>query len=299
MAEARMFTDIRVRRGSAGHLKISKLSARLKADAYGSLVRLWAYASEVSPDDGNLGALSLEDLGVASEWNRFNPECDPDAFGRELLALRLVDRLDDGSLVVHDWRENQGFLASAPERIEAARANGKRSAEVRRERTGTAQPPRTPRSETPNDSRTPRSENQAKTERPVRSGSSAPERPPNSGPDRTGPDRSYSGGSVPAPPPARVIPPTTVPVHGRPTPTPTPGGPATAPGAARSETAGEAKGAPTQGHPATPGGTAVAPSPEPPRPPGEAKKLEDMTREERDAQLVKIRALKAELKARP
>lgn len=184
MAKGRMFTDIRVRRGAPNHIKVRKLRARFGWAGWGCLTNLWLYAADNAPDDGNLGPLSDEDLGITSGYGEEFPERAAE-YGASLIELGLVERDAHGSVWIHDWTEEQANVARSATRseayIESQREKGRKSAEARREKLGTAQPTRTqPEPTEP-------SPNPALPNPPNRT---EPTRPDRTGPDQTGPDRT-------------------------------------------------------------------------------------------------------------
>lgn len=110
-----MNADFRVSTACMGHPKIVKLRRRLGADAVLSLFALWAWTAQERPS-GCLHGMDAEDIAIAADWSG-----DEQAFTSTLIALRLLDADEGGTMSVHDWAEHNPWAAGAEERQERAK----------------------------------------------------------------------------------------------------------------------------------------------------------------------------------
>ncbi len=124
-----MNTDFRVAVDFFTHHKARKLKKRLGVAAVLSLLQLWAYAAKLRTD-GNLSGMSVEDIELAAEWDG-----EEGAFASSLLDCGFLDRDDEGYLL-HDWAENNPWVAEEKARSEQARKN----AEARWRKSGKEKP---------------------------------------------------------------------------------------------------------------------------------------------------------------
>ena len=113
-----MNTDFRVAVDFFTHHKARKLKKRLGAPALLSLLQLWAYAAKLRTD-GNLSGMSAEDIELAAEWDG-----DEGVFASALLDVGFLDQGEDG-YCLHDWAENNPWVAEEKARSEQARKNAK------------------------------------------------------------------------------------------------------------------------------------------------------------------------------
>lgn len=111
-----MNTDFRVAVDFFTHHKARKLKKRLGAAAVLSLLQLWAYAAKLRTD-GNLSGMSVEDIELAAEWDGAEG-----AFSSALLDVGFLDQGEDG-YSLHDWAENNPWVAEEKARSEQARKN--------------------------------------------------------------------------------------------------------------------------------------------------------------------------------
>lgn len=111
-----MNTDFRVAVDFFTHHKARKLKKRLGAAAVLSLLQLWAYAAKLRTD-GNLSGMSVEDIELAAEWDGAEG-----AFSAALLDVGFLDQSEDG-YSLHDWAENNPWVAEEKARSEQARKN--------------------------------------------------------------------------------------------------------------------------------------------------------------------------------
>jgi hypothetical protein len=122
-------TDIRVQTNWRHHPKRKKLQKRLGADGVLALMDLWLWIGDTRPT-GDLSGMDAEDIAIAADWTG-----DAAAFVFALVELGLLDQLEGGGFVVHDWEAHNPWAFGAERRSEAASAAGKRSGEIRREKS--------------------------------------------------------------------------------------------------------------------------------------------------------------------
>lgn len=105
------------------HPKLRRLAANLGTSqplTLGLVTGAWLFALRFAPD-GNLGSFSVEDLEAAIGWDG-----EPGAFTRAMIDVRLIDLLDGGAMVIHDWADHAGSFKEASRKRaerEAKRAN--------------------------------------------------------------------------------------------------------------------------------------------------------------------------------
>lgn len=107
-------TDFRVKTGFFGHFKTEKLQRKLGVDAVMSLLRLWAFAADTR-QDGDLAGMDADDIAMVAKWPG-----DSAAFVDALASIGWIDG-ESGAYVLHDWEEEQPFVAAAPERSDDAK----------------------------------------------------------------------------------------------------------------------------------------------------------------------------------
>jgi hypothetical protein len=122
--------DLRLHTGWPYHPKTRALEGRLGERGPLCLLKLWCYAADNKPS-GDLSGMTDDEIEMYAGWHG-----DRGGFVAALRSIRWLD----GS-VLHDWQIEQPWAANRTERIESARGAGRRSAEVRRAKYGTAQPP--------------------------------------------------------------------------------------------------------------------------------------------------------------
>jgi len=112
-----MNMDLRLNLGFWDHPKTLKLARRLGLEGVRSLQVLWIWAAKNRPD-GDLAGMDTEDVEIAARW-----EGEPGAFVSALRDLRWVDEDPDGpgGLRLHDWAENNPWVAESRDRSDAAR----------------------------------------------------------------------------------------------------------------------------------------------------------------------------------
>ena len=109
-----MATDIRLQISFLQHPKTVKLRKRLGDGAVLSMISLWFFAAQNRPDGFLLG-MDDEDIEIASNWNG-----DNGLFVKTLVNLRWLER-KDGVCQIHDWQENNPYVAETGQRSEYAR----------------------------------------------------------------------------------------------------------------------------------------------------------------------------------
>ena len=130
--------DFRLKTDFLDHPKFARAQRELGAAGVVAVLRLYGFAAANRPA-GALTELSDDDVELIARW----PDERRGELLRALLALRLLDRDESGTLVVHDWAEHQPFLIDAEARREqartAARTRWNRRAGIS---TAAAEPPR-------------------------------------------------------------------------------------------------------------------------------------------------------------
>lgn len=109
--------DFRIACGFFGHPKTKKLRRALGYVGIFGLQKLWAWAT-TNRSDGNLAGLSDEDLEDAVDWLEMGGQ--PGTLLPALEAIRWVDGAE-GARVLHDWLENNPYVATKHVRVERAR----------------------------------------------------------------------------------------------------------------------------------------------------------------------------------
>lgn len=107
--------DFRVRVGFVDHPKISRLRRRVGGTAVEMVLRLWDFCTKARRD-GSLHGMDAEDIADVCRW-----EGDPNVLLEALQDSGLIDPCDDG-WCVHDWAEEQPWVAGFEQRSQRARA---------------------------------------------------------------------------------------------------------------------------------------------------------------------------------
>lgn len=113
-----MNTDFRVSIMFTRHTKTRLLKKRLGLEANWALLELWTWAA-VNRADGILSGMNEEQIEVAADWNGQNGELI-----KNLVELHWLDKLDDGTYVLHQWEEHNPWAADAGNRSDKARFSG-------------------------------------------------------------------------------------------------------------------------------------------------------------------------------
>jgi hypothetical protein len=108
--------DFRVACGFFGHPKTKKLRRALGYAGVIALMKLWAWAT-TQRSDGDLAGLSDVDLEEAVDWPDMG---EAGTLLPALVAVRFVDG-EEGRRVLHDWLENNPYVATKHVRVERAR----------------------------------------------------------------------------------------------------------------------------------------------------------------------------------
>ncbi len=119
-----MTADFRINTGVLDHPKIKKL-IRKKGyeEGFIRLFRLWGWTAENRPK-GILTNMDMDDIAIAMNFPDGTTEQCTDLINF-LIELRLLDKLENGDLALHDWKDHNPFAYFAPERKEAAQKAAK------------------------------------------------------------------------------------------------------------------------------------------------------------------------------
>lgn len=128
-----MNADIRVCTNILINPRFRRLEKCIGASALAHWIKL-QIAVATTHSDGNLPGWTKPDIEIAAEWH-----VEEGVFADALIELGFIDATETG-FVVRDWGTLQPFAAREQERIETARKGGQASAEVRKQKHGTAQP---------------------------------------------------------------------------------------------------------------------------------------------------------------
>lgn len=109
-----MADDARISTAFPQHPKTVKLQRRLQERGCWALVCLILWVADNRPD-GDLSGLAAEDIEIAASWTG-----DSGAFVACLLEVGFLDG-EGLSYKVHDWAVHNPYVASRPQRVEAAR----------------------------------------------------------------------------------------------------------------------------------------------------------------------------------
>ena len=129
-----MIADIRLSVDFLQNIKVRKLKKRLGADGVLALIALWSYCAKNFPD-GRLGEYS-DDVEFIADWDG-----EDGALASALRELGFLDVCEDGTLELHDWTENNPYVADSRERGDTQRLNrlgGQNPTAARRPRFRTA-----------------------------------------------------------------------------------------------------------------------------------------------------------------
>lgn len=103
-------TDFRIQVSLFTNRKFRRLRSALGPGACMALVELWGYAATNEPDGALLG-WSSDDVEVAANWDGIRG-----VFTQHLVDLHWLDPAEGGGYLIHDWAENQPWIADAPKR---------------------------------------------------------------------------------------------------------------------------------------------------------------------------------------
>lgn len=113
-----MNTDFRVSVDFFNHHKTRKLKKRIGNGGVLSLMQLWAYAAKVRPL-GDLYDMSEEDIEMSADW-----QGEEGVFISACVDVGFIDSTESG-FVLHDWVENNPWVAESEARSEKARKAAK------------------------------------------------------------------------------------------------------------------------------------------------------------------------------
>lgn len=107
--------DIRVSIMLRRHRKRRRLEKLIGPGSVGYLLDLWI-ATAVSRPDGILSGWTPQDIAEEVDW-----QGDPEQLLAALKDSGWIERMDDGTVVVHDWTIHQGWAAGSNARSNRAR----------------------------------------------------------------------------------------------------------------------------------------------------------------------------------
>ena len=110
-----MNTDIRLLVSFKNHRKRKRLKMLLGPGSTDYLIDIWLTAAEDRPD-GILTSWDELDIAIAAGW-----EEDPAALVDALVKTKWIDKDSDGTYLLHDWEEHQGWACGAKARSSAAK----------------------------------------------------------------------------------------------------------------------------------------------------------------------------------
>ncbi len=111
-----MNTDIRISVSFKGHRKLKKLRRAIGDRAAEYLLNLWISTATDAPK-GVLAGWTDEDVADAADW-----QGEPSDFTAALINCAFLERDADGSYMLHDWCQWQGWACGAEERSDKAKA---------------------------------------------------------------------------------------------------------------------------------------------------------------------------------
>lgn len=121
-----MNKDIRIDLSFSNHRKRKKLFSILGAQGVLSLIDLWLKTAESRPK-GILTGMDETDIALDAQWS-----ADAGQFCKVLCEVGFLDRAEDGTYSIHDWKEHQRYAYFSEERSKVARDSARRRWEKRR-----------------------------------------------------------------------------------------------------------------------------------------------------------------------
>jgi len=115
-----MNTDIRVSVNMPNHPKVKRLIRVLGAEAFYSLISLWAYAA-INKPDGDLTGLDEIDISIAANWDG-----DEVVFFNTICQMGFID-CTDNKILIHDWVDHNPYAVGASDRSDKSRFNKMKS----------------------------------------------------------------------------------------------------------------------------------------------------------------------------
>ncbi len=116
-----MNKDIRIDISFSNHRKRKKLFNLLGAQGVISLIDLWLATAQNRPR-GVLTGMDESDIALDGQWS-----ADAGQFCKVLCEVGFLDRAEDGTYSIHDWKDHQPFCFYSEERSRQAR----QAAEIR------------------------------------------------------------------------------------------------------------------------------------------------------------------------
>jgi len=110
-----MNKDIRLNLSFSTHRKRKKLYSALGPQGILSLIDLWLSTAANRPK-GILTGMNETDIAMDAQWSG-----DPAEFCRTLQEIGFLDRGEDGTYSIHDWKDHQRYAYFSKERSEMAR----------------------------------------------------------------------------------------------------------------------------------------------------------------------------------
>ncbi len=130
-----MQTDFRVKASFVDHPKTNRLRRAIGENAVDYLLRLWSFAAQQRPN-GALTGMEAAEIADVCRWAG-----EPEVLLAALLdgpvgGAGYLERDDDGVLWLHDWQEEQPWVATSEER----RTRATRAAKARWKAAATKSP---------------------------------------------------------------------------------------------------------------------------------------------------------------
>ena len=107
--------DLRLDTGLPGKGKTRRFIRLIGDHGFACLIRLWCHAG-IHHTKGILRDMTYDDIEEAAAWKG-----DKGIFVETLLDERWLDKLGNGDLALHDWKEHQPWLYFSEERSNVAR----------------------------------------------------------------------------------------------------------------------------------------------------------------------------------
>ncbi len=110
-----MSNDARLNTGILQHPKSKKLNRKFGPQGPLSFIALILWAAANRPD-GDLAGMDADDIELAIDW-----PLDPGIFFEALIQLRLLDEIEPGHYLIHDWQDHNPWAAGSENRSQQAR----------------------------------------------------------------------------------------------------------------------------------------------------------------------------------
>ena len=111
--------DIRVKLSFFDHIKTKRVIAKYGTDGAFSILRIWRYAAEYAPKG------DLTDFDEVEWKSATGRDTDCMQFVNDLFTpgMNFLDKNKKGRILIHDWKEHQGWVFHADVRSKIARQN--------------------------------------------------------------------------------------------------------------------------------------------------------------------------------